>query len=155
MIERYFGARVPAFDNPAAVGCPFESVESLLEDVDQHMCNYEVDVAVRRVWDVVREANRYVVDQQPWNLARQEDDVSQRQLRTVLYNLVEAIRIITAFAAPCIPSKTAEIARAFSFGAEWDRLSERHLGWGLTRPGSRIERISALFPKDQTVGAAS
>lgn len=155
MIERYLGGRVPEFDHPGDSGCPLESVHSLLEDVDRNMDNYAVDRAVRRVWDVVREANRYVVDRQPWQLARHEDDVSQRQLRTVLYNLVEAIRITTAFAAPFIPSKSAEIAVAFSFGDEWDRLSERHVRWGASRPGSRIERISALFPKGQSIDAAS
>ena len=97
MLDRYCEGSVPS---PAAGNgaqeTPFSTIAGLLEDVDRHMHAFEIDRAVRRTWDVIREANRFVVAEAPWDLARQSDDVSRQRLLSVLYHLVEAIRVITA-----------------------------------------------------------
>ena len=155
MIERYCGGQVPvpeAID--AGAGPLLKSADSLLEDVDTHMRNFEVNRAVRRTWDVVREANRYVVEQEPWSLARQATEDSEPKLRTVLYNLTEAIRIVVAFASPYIPVKAREVAQTFSFGERWDELSDGQTRWGMTKPGTPVRRVGVLFPKQGTVESA-
>lgn len=155
MVGRYCGGHVPAPDAlDAGAERLFESVGLLLEDVDSYMASFEVNRALRRIWQVVREANRYVVEQEPWRLAREGTPASERQLRTVLYNLTEAIRIVVAFAAPYIPVKAREVAEAFSFGQVWDELSEAQTRWGGTKPGSPVRSAGVLFPKERTVESA-
>jgi methionyl-tRNA synthetase len=148
MIRRYFDGRVPA---PGDVSPEDEallkSADGLLHAMDAAMDAFEIDRAVRAIWEVVREANRYVVEQEPWTLARDPAQRARRRLSTILYNLAEAIRIVTTFSAPFIPSKTSEIASWFSLGKGWDRLSEREARWGTTEPGTRVEAAGALFPK--------
>ncbi len=152
MIGRYCDGHVPNPEGPEAwTKGPLKSVDSLLEDVDSYMASFEVNRAVRRIWDVVREVNRYVVEQEPWNLARQATRDSERQLRTVLYNLTEAIRIVVAFAAPYIPVKAREIAQVFSFGQGWDELSEGQARWGVTKPRLSVGTAGVLFPKHPRV----
>jgi methionyl-tRNA synthetase len=148
MIGRYCDGRVPAPDDPdGSAERQLKSAARLFEEVDASMSDFEVDRAIHRIWELVREANRYVVEQAPWNLAKEPGDESGRRLRTVLYNLAETIRIVTVFASPYIPSKASEVARAFSLGDGWDQLSERRAQWGLTKPGSRNANVGALFPR--------
>jgi methionyl-tRNA synthetase len=149
MIGRYCDGRVPA---PGDMGpedeALFNSAQGLLQAVDDAVDAFEVDRAVRRIWEVVREANRYVVEQEPWTLARDPGQDARRRLSIVLYNLAEAIRILAMFSSPFIPSKAAEIASRFSLGEGWNRLSGQAARWGMTRAGTRVEAAAALFPKE-------
>lgn len=130
MICCYSDACVPAPGDVHISDEPlFKSTEGLLGEVDAAMENFEVDQAARRIWDVLREANRYVVEQEPWNWAREPGQDARRRRPTVLYNLAEAIRIVATFSSPFILSKAAEIASGFSIGRGWDRLSERTSKW--------------------------
>jgi methionyl-tRNA synthetase len=149
MIRGYFEGRVPT---PGDVSpedqALLKSADGLLEAVDAAMDAFEIDSAVRRIWEVVREANRYVVEQEPWTLARDPAQEARRRLSTILYNLAEAIRMVGTFSSPFIPSKSSEIASGFSLGKGWDRLSERAARWGVTEPGTRVEAAGTLFPKE-------
>lgn len=152
MIDRYCDGRVPSPPPSQCTDEPvFSTIFGLLEDVDRHMNAFEIDRAVRRTWDVVREVNRYVVAQAPWELARASDDASREKLSWVLYQLVEAIRVIAAFVSPYIPSKATEIAEQFSLGTDWTRLSQETLRWGQTAPGTPVDSARALFPKTAEV----
>jgi len=148
MVQRYAEGRVPPRgDAHRDDSRLIESTNGILQDVDAAMANFEIDRAVQRVWDVVREANRYVVEQRPWDLARDPALHAQRRLSSVLYNLVEAIRIVTAFGSAFIPSKAAEIASVFSIDEGWNRLTERTTTWGTTSAGSRVHVSGPIFPK--------
>jgi methionyl-tRNA synthetase len=150
MIRRYFDGRVPVPGEAAPEDeALLKSADGLLQAVDAAMDAFEIDRAVRRIWEVVREANRYVVEREPWTLARDPTGDVRRRLSTILYNLAEAIRIVAIFSSPIIPSKAAEIAATFSLGNGWNRLSERTTRWGVTEPGARVEAAGALFPKEQ------
>ena len=150
MIDRYCDGRVPSPPAGQRTGeTAFSTIAGLLEDTDSHVDAFEIDRAVRRTWDVVREANRYVVAQAPWQLARRSDDASREKLSSVLYQLVEGIRVIAAFVSPYIPSKATEIAEQFSLGAGWTRLSQDTLRWGRTAPGTPVASAPALFPKSR------
>ena len=148
MITRYSGGLTPAPGDALGTEEPLvRSAEGLLADVDTAMANFEADRALDRIWDVVREANRYVVEQEPWNLARDLRRDARRRLSSILYNLSEAIRVVAMFSSPFIPSKAAEIASRFSLRGGWNRLSESAVKWGRTEPGARVRAGEALFPK--------
>jgi methionyl-tRNA synthetase len=149
MIGRYREGRVP---NPGARSQEDDSLvrssDGLLKDVDTALESFEVDRAVRRVWDVIREANKYVVDQQPWVLAKDPSAEGQNRLSSVLYNLAEAIRIVAAFAAPFIPGKAESIASAFGLRPGRERISAETASWGGTAPGTPVTPLPPLFQKD-------
>jgi methionyl-tRNA synthetase len=149
MIRRYRDGRVPQ-PGPRTRRDDqlLRSALGVLEDVDEAIERYEPYRAVNRVWNVVRAANRYVVEEQPWELAKRSRPPSGDRLSTVLYNLAEAVRLVAIFAAPFIPSKAADIAAAFSLPSGWEQLSEHSARWGGTVPGARVAAVSPLFPKD-------
>ena len=149
MIGRYREGRVP---NPGARSQEDDSLvrssDGLLKDVDTALESFEVDRAVRRVWDVIREANKYVVEQQPWVLAKDPSAEGQNRLSSVLYNLAEAIRIVAAFAAPFIPGKAESIASAVGPRPGWERISAETASWAGTAPGTPVTPLPPLFQKD-------
>jgi len=71
--------------------------------------NFEIKKAVDLVWSIIDAVNKYVNDTAPWKIADKE------RLGTVLYNCVEAIRIISILIEPFIPETSEKIRKQFEF----------------------------------------
>ena len=72
------------------------------------------------IWKVVDRANKYIDETTPWVLAKNEDD--KPRLGTVLYNLVETIRIIAALLSSYMPETSKKIAE--QIGADKHFISD-------------------------------
>lgn len=80
---------------------------SLRDKVDKDMDKLEVSSALEHIFDLFRACNKYIDETMPWILAKEEN--KKDRLATVLYNLVESIRIGTVFLSPFIPSASERI----------------------------------------------
>ena len=80
---------------------------SLRDKVDKDMDKLEVSSALEHIFDLFRACNKYIDETMPWILAKEE--TKKDRLATVLYNLVESIRIGTVFLSPFIPSASERI----------------------------------------------
>jgi methionyl-tRNA synthetase len=96
--------------------------------------------ALNAVWQAVSEANRYVDATAPWNLDKQGDTV---RLGQVLYNMIEAVRIIAGLIDPFMPATAAGIRTMFSAGAADDSRAE----WGITPANAKVKKGEGLFPR--------
>ena len=67
----------------------------------------KVGEALQEIFEVLKKANKYIDDTTPWILAK--DETSHDRLRTVLYNLLEVIRITTIYLQAFIPNTTSKI----------------------------------------------
>ncbi len=108
--------------------------------------------ALEEVMQFVRRLNRYFNDEEPWRLAR--DAQQKERLGTVLYNVVEGLRIASVLLEPAMPKKAAQIRTSLGLG---DYTLEDAGRWGLAPPGTRVpEEAPLLFPKAELdQGAAS
>lgn len=127
--------------------------------VDEAMGRYAPDEALAAIWELISAANKYVVEEQPWLLAKQREradlpaqeraDAAAR-LATVLYNLLEALRLAGYLLAPFLPTTSGAVARQLGGrldeGLPWPAAA----GWGLLPPGTRIAPGPALFPKGES-----
>ncbi|MBP5651581.1 MAG: methionine--tRNA ligase [Clostridia bacterium] len=110
MITQYFGGTVPQpseFNNDDK--SLIDSVNSLKEEVTKLMKEQRVDEGIRKVFDVLGQANKYIDITTPWILARSEE--GKPRLATVLYVLQESIRVATVMLQPYLvelPSKVFE-----------------------------------------------
>ena len=92
-----------------------ETARSLPERIDAAMERYAPNEALGIIWELVDAANKYVEDSAPWNLAKgrkaggEAGLVASERLETVLYHLVEALRLIAYFCRPFIPGTAAAI----------------------------------------------
>ena len=145
LIERFADNTIPTPGASAAVDALLlESARTLRTDVEDAIAEFRLDQALARIWRLVDEANRYVVVAEPWKLARSASHGDRLRLRTVLYNLVETLRIIAISLTPFLPGTAAAITR--QLGVE-PGTAPSLLDWRRTGPGTRIARSAPLFPK--------
>ncbi len=121
-------------------------VEGMQRDVDAAMHKQAFHVALERINEVVRHGNRYVEDNAPWALAKAEDD---SRLDTVLYHLVETLRLVAVQLLPFMPVKMKHMLEQIHNG---ETGTESMLfadigGWGLLKPGHRCSKPSPVFPR--------
>lgn len=79
----------------------------LSDKVDFYIDKLEVNNALDVIFDYLRDSNKYIDDTAPWALAK--DEASKDRLETVLYNLLEAIRVCAILLKPFIPTTSEKI----------------------------------------------
>ena len=83
------------------------SINGLEEKVEEQMNSLEVSEAITCIFNVLRNSNKYIDETTPWLLAKDED--KQDRLMTVLYNLLESIRVCSRFLSAYIPTTSEKI----------------------------------------------
>lgn len=85
------------------------SIKNLPSEVDKAMEKLEIGNAIDKIFDVLRKSNKYIDDTTPWSLAK--DDSKKERLETVLYNLLESIKVCGSELMPFLPDTSKEILR--------------------------------------------
>ena len=84
-------------------------INSLDNRVTKKMDDLQISDAISEIFDVLRASNKYIDDTTPWILAK--DETLKNQLETVLYNLLESIRVCASLLEPFLPNTSEEILR--------------------------------------------
>ena len=102
--------------------------------------------ASARVWQLIRDANAYIEDRQPWALHKAGDADA---VAAVLGDCLEALRIVALLASPVIPHAAAELWRRLGLaGAPEDQRLPDAAAWGsAATAGNTLEKGAALFPR--------
>ncbi|MDQ6993796.1 MAG: methionine--tRNA ligase [Mariprofundus sp.] len=120
-------------------------VQAMQRDVAEHMETPAFHLALERISLVVRHGNRYVEDSAPWALAKAGDD---DRLNSVLYHLVETLRLVALQLLPFMPSKMRAMLKQIHGDIELGELSfGAQGGWGLLKAGHQCEKPQPLFPR--------
>lgn len=110
MVNKYFNGVV---ENAAVTESLDEdlklSVSSLYKKVDNYMNEYRAADAIEEIINVLRKCNKYIDDTMPWSLAK--DETKRDRLKTVLYNLIESIRITASLLSSFIPETSERILK--------------------------------------------
>lgn len=112
--------------------------------VDEQMEALAFNKALQSIWELVSAANKYIDDSAPWALAK--DESQHERLGTVMYNLLEGVRLIGLLVTPFMPETGANICRILGIDPTNHQL-DQHDSWGLLKPGTIIEKASPLFPR--------
>ena len=148
MANKYFGGELPA----AMVECgpDQELADAALqtaEAVKGYMDQYHTADALAKILALAQRSNKYIDETTPWALAKDEDKLPR--LRTVLANLVEAIRYIAVLSEPFMPDTAAAILSQIG-------LPDSHLEDGEalqalavfgSAPARRVGEAKALFAR--------
>ena len=106
MTKKYFGGIVPSPECPAPIDDELKAaVECGVKNSVKLMGEFHVADSLDEIFTMLRRANKYIDETMPWVLAKNEAD--KPRLATVIYNLLETIRIGAVLLAPYIPG-TAE-----------------------------------------------
>jgi methionyl-tRNA synthetase len=105
--------------------------------------------ALQTIWELVGAANKYIDETAPWALAK--DAEKRERLGTVMYNLIEAIRLIALLVAPYLPETAGKIMG--TLGCDPSDLNlEGKDQWGGLVPGAKVAKAEPLFPRIETEG---
>lgn len=82
-------------------------INNLDKKVEESMDDYHIADALSEIFTVLRASNKYIDDTTPWVLAK--DETKQDRLETVIYNLLESIRVCGSLLLPFLPATSEEI----------------------------------------------
>ena len=108
MTKKYFDGVIPAPQGDEGVDADLKAVcTDTVKRFDELMDGFRISEACECVFNMLSRANKYIDETTPWVLAK--DEANKPRLGTVLYNLLEAIRISAILLTPIIPSTCEEI----------------------------------------------
>ncbi len=86
-----------------------DMVNALDGKVEKRMEKLEIGFALDEIFEVLRRLNKYIDETMPWSLAKEED--KKDRLETVLYNLLESIRVCANHLNPFLTNTSKEILK--------------------------------------------
>ena len=114
-------------------------------DYKQYMDDMKLSDSIKLVWSFISRSNKYIDETTPWVLAK--DEAKAERLQTVLYNLLESLRVIALLVSPFIPVSAADMWKQLGL-ADFDKalLSDGQT-WGGYPAGTKVCKGNALFPR--------
>ncbi len=108
MVDKYFGGTLPADRQADALDDELKSMASALRDkVAPLIDEAQLSKALEEIFKVVSRANKYIDETAPWILAK--DEANKTRLATVLYNLLETVRICSGLLFPFMPTTMPKV----------------------------------------------
>jgi methionyl-tRNA synthetase len=144
MMERYFEGEIP---EPADRSDLAQVAERVARELDAHMRAFTTSRALAVLWELIDATNKYLDSEAPWKLAR--DPAQRTHLATVLYETLEALRVLAVLLEPFLPETSTRILGALGQPPAPKPLADA-VRWGQLPPGTRIRETEALFPRIDT-----
>ncbi len=143
MVNKYFGGIVETKKVADVIDDDLiNEAISLKKKVDSYMDDLEVSKAIDAIFDLFRRCNKYIDETMPWILAKDEE--KKDRLATVLYNLVEAIRIGTVLLQAYLPSTSEKIFHQINTDIkDFDSILE----FGKYISGTKVNEPEVLFKR--------
>jgi methionyl-tRNA synthetase len=138
MIGRYRDGVVPGGRLPERLAGEFEGLSEAVQDA---LDRVELTVALDEIWRRIKLLNRYVQDEEPWRLAK--DESQAERLDEVLYGLAEGLRVVSVLLHPFMPSSAERLLEAL--GQPELSLADARLG--AVGGGGTIGQLGQLFPR--------
>ena len=145
MADKYFGGTLPvdreAGDFDAEL---IAEAEELRAKVDEFMDKTQINNALAEIFKVVSRANKYIDETAPWVLGK--DESKKARLATVLYNLLETIRIVSTLLSNFMPTTMPKVWEQIG-AAESDITYENAGKFGVLPADVTVHRGEIIFPR--------
>ena len=152
MSLKYFNGVVPQWND----GEETEHSLSLRHEAEEAVREYCESMEVfafhkglAALFKLIGRMNKYVDETAPWDLAK--DSSTSERLKTVMYNLLEGLRIVAGLISPVMPETSKTMMRHLGYGESDLVPCLDHLkNWKSLKPGSTLSKVKALFPRIDT-----
>ena len=138
--------------NAPAPGAPADEDRILMETASRVVTEVEAcfeDLALHKalmaIWEFINVTNKYIVEREPWTLAR--DPAKQARLASILYNLLESLRVIAVLVTPFMPGSAKKIMDQIGIADMTGQNFDSIRRWGGLPAGSTLKREESLFPR--------
>lgn len=136
LIEKNFEGKIPKQGKLEAVDEKLIEKSMIAKEIDRLMLNYEPNRAIERIWEFVKNCNKYLNETEPWKIKDKE------RLATILYNLVESLRIIGILLLPFIPETAAKVLE--QIGQKEGKLKDAEFS---SKTTGQVKKAEILFHK--------
>jgi methionyl-tRNA synthetase len=146
MIDKYFPDGLP--DHRAAAAPDGELIAECLALPDRvvtAMDKLQFSQALTEIWKIVGRSNKYIDDTAPWILARSPEQAAR--LAAVLFNLAEAIRIVSILIQPFMPGTTPKILAMLGIDAPGLCSWQSAWSFGLYCAPGGVRKGEPIFPR--------
>ncbi len=145
MVEKYFGGTLPTERQEGEPDAELRTMASTLRDrYEAEMERFQFQNALEQVFKTIQRANKYIDENAPWALAK--DPANRVRLATVMYHLLETIRICATLLTPFMPESAEKIFDQIG-ACQGCRTWEKANVWGSLRPDATVHKGEALFPR--------
>ena len=145
MVEKYFGGKLPVERQSEDVdGELVEMIKSARAKYEKQMDALQLHLALEDIFKLIQRANKYIDETAPWVLAK--DESKKTRLATVMYNLLEALRISLILLTPFIPESCEKAFK--QIGADEScRTWEKAAQYGALPADVSVTKGETLFPR--------
>ncbi|MCG8532217.1 MAG: methionine--tRNA ligase subunit beta, partial [Desulfovibrionales bacterium] len=146
MTHRYFNGQVPENTSDTIPSLESEARTAMGEFKSaMEICQFHKGTAA--IWKFISQMNKYIDVNAPWNLAKEEERAAD--LGSVMYNLLEGIRVVSNLIYPLMPATCDKIQKTLCLTPAKDGFTplKEILPWGQLAPGTSIEKPEILFPR--------
>ena len=145
MVEKYTDGIVMEYNASTEFDESLETIiNELFKKFDEAMENMQFNEAFEELWKLVRRANKYIDETMPWKLAK--DDTKQEELRSVLYHLIETLRVVAVFLRPMLTITSDKILEQINIPVEEATLDSVKVFGGYPFE-TKVKRGENLFPR--------
>lgn len=143
MVWRYGEGRVPK---------PLQhnvELAQMAADIDrgiaEEVYRFRLNGVLEQIWRMISRLNKYLDEQAPWSLYR---NGQKERAQSVLYNVLEGVRLCALWLAPTLPVATARIWQQLGIDASPVEASWQEEGtWGRLQPSTNVQQPQPLFPR--------
>ena len=148
MTEKYFGGTLPEDREESEADSELiEMINAVRGRYEKQMDAFQIHLGIDEIFKLLQRANKYIDETTPWILAR--DESKKARLATVLYNLLEAIRVSLILLTPVIPDSCAKALDQIGADADcrtWDSAGK----FGALPVNVSVRKGETLFPRLDT-----
>lgn len=145
MVEKYFGGTLISERESEEIDNEMINMALELKSiVDDNIDKTQISIALAEIFKVISRANKYIDETTPWVLGK--DESKKARLATVLYNLLETIRITTTLLSCFMPSTMPKVWE--QIGADESLITYENAGkFGVLPLDVTVKKGPALFPR--------
>ena len=145
MVDKYFGGTLPADREAGDFDAELiAEAKGLVAKVDEFMDKTQINNALAEIFKVVSRANKYIDETAPWVLGK--DESKKARLATVLYNLLETIRIVSTLLSNFMPTTMPKVWE--QIGADESDITYENAGkFGVLPADVTVHRGEIIFPR--------
>ncbi|WP_341876055.1 methionine--tRNA ligase [Defluviitalea saccharophila] len=146
MVDKYFNGTLPLGKKATTYDEELKTLaQATVSKVEEYMEKLLFSDALTEIWNLIRRANKYIDETQPWVLAKDED--KKDELANVLYNLGEILRIVSIIIEPFMPTTPRKVWEQLSLeegeNTTWDSAKV----WGRLPQDFTVKKGEILFPR--------
>ena len=149
MLEKYSQGKIPRIKkdpdtHPLRIDEKLYTWKKSWKKLDEYFLNFEFNKALSSIWRFIKEADKYIERNKPWELFKKGD---KENLNWVLYGLADSLHQLSWQIYPFLPETSLKIAKALKIKKLLTKNPNYKDTWCNIEFGKKIEKIPHLFPK--------